>query len=386
MTQTTVLNPQWARVINTTIRDYMKGEQVNILRKRTLSALMQKRGRISFGHSGSAMDWKVRYRRAPMVGFAEGDSVTFSRQERHKTASLDWRGYSAVDSMFKMEFLANRGPEAIIKTFDSRAKLLLEDVTDRFGEEWYTDGTLAANLKSIYGVESYMGATQVVGNGAMAPTASYAGISCVPGYYGGSWTGPSGGGALTWPNGKGEANYDFWSPLVVDVGDTYFSGTSTWAANCVAAVAYAIIKTQKMPAKDGGIDVFLLNDQAYEKYISSLRSSQRIVISGKAPELVGLGFQDTVEQDGGKPVTWEYGLPSSAQTANGVGVIGYGLNVDQLELCSMQDQIFVPDGPDYDPAAKTWRWSIDFFGNLRSNPKYQCKFYNATTTTDPSQS
>jgi hypothetical protein len=40
-----------------------------------------------------------------------------------------------------------------------------------------------------------------------------------------------------------------------------------------------------------------------------------------------------------------------------------------MELRSMQGQLFVPEGPDYDVASKSWRFSIDFFGNLVFNPR-----------------
>src|SRR5271166_430536 len=109
------MSQPWSRVINSTIRNYIRQEEVNILRNRKLTALLKKRGRITFNWSGIGMDWKVRYRRTPMVGFADGDTVTFARQDHDKTAFLDWRGYSAADAMTKGEYLMNRGTEAIIK-------------------------------------------------------------------------------------------------------------------------------------------------------------------------------------------------------------------------------------------------------------------------------
>lgn len=384
---TTSLNANWSRVANTTISNYIRKEQVNILRNRKFSALLQKRGRITFNWSGTDMDWKVRYRRAPLVGFVDGDTVTFSRQDRNKTAKLAWRGYSAADAMSKGEFLQNRSTEAIINLFSDRTKLLRDDVQDQFCEQLYVDGTTAANVKSLHGLETCLGyANQSAGNAAMLPTAVYAGLSEVLGAYGGSW---SGSGSLTWPHGRGDASYDFWTPLIIDVGDTFFGSSIKWGTgttpSAVEAVATAIIKSKKSPAKDGGVDVFMLNDEAYRQYISQLRSLQRIVVSGQISELISLGFDDVVQQDGGRDVTWEYGLPTASSTANGIGVIGYGLNIDQMELRSQQAEVWVADGPDYDEATKSWRWSIDFFGNLVVNPKYQVKLLNYTTTTDPAQ-
>lgn len=374
----------WSRVINSTIRNYIRTEEVNILRNRKLTALLKKRGRITFNWSGVSMDWKVRYRRTPMVGFADGDTVTFTRQDHDKTAVLDWRGYSAADAMTKGEYLQNRGTEAIIKLFDTRNKRLLEDVEDQFGQQFYIDGTLAANSKLMHGIESFMqNSGAVANNGSATPSGTFAGLSCIPGNYGGTW---SASGSLAWPNGRGDPEYDFWAPLIVDVGNAMFvpggtvAGTTNelWnfadsAGNSVAleAVSYAIIKGKKSPSSKGQLDLFFLNDEAYRQYLPRLRSKERIVVNNNQSELVSLGFGDVVQQDG-KDITWEYGLPT--------GVIGYGLNLDQMELRSQQAQVWVPEGPSFDDASKTWRWSIDFFGNTVWNPKYQVKLLNVTNT------
>ena len=45
--------------------------------------------------------------------------------------------------------------------------------------------------------------------------------------------------------------------------------------------------------------------------------------------------------------------------------------MDEMELCSLQGQLFVPEGPDYDIAGMSYRFSIDYFGNLRCNPRFQ---------------
>lgn len=387
---TTSLNTPWSRLVNTTIRDYIREEWLNILRKRMFMAMLKKRGRITYNHGGIAMDWKVRYRRAPMIGFADGDTVTFSRQDRDKTAVTDWRGYSLSDAMSKGEFLQNRSTEAIIKLFDTRSRTLLEDAQDQFSEQAYVDGTTTSNSKSFFGIESFMDYNSALsGNGAMKPTAVYAGISCVPGNYGGSW--PTVGN-LTWPNGKGPtataAQYDFWSPLIVDVGDSFFGSSPVWngtVSSAIEAVSFALINSRKSPSKEGEIDCFFLNSEAYRQYISLLRSAQRIIVNGQISELIGLGFSNVVQQDGGVDIAWEYGLPTSSDLNSGKGVIGYGLNFDQCELCSMQAEMWVPEGPSFDDATKSWRWSIDCYGNFRWNPKYHVKLFNYTTTSDTAQ-
>jgi hypothetical protein len=42
-------------VVNSTIKKYIRQREVNTLRNRKLTALLKKRGRITFGWSGTAM-------------------------------------------------------------------------------------------------------------------------------------------------------------------------------------------------------------------------------------------------------------------------------------------------------------------------------------------
>lgn len=353
----------WSRVVNSTIKKYIREREVNILRNRKLTALLKKKGRISFNWSGIAMDWKVKYKRVRLTPFADGDTLEFSRKDRNKTAGLDWRGYSSTDSMTKGEFLQNRNTEAIVKLYSDISTDLIDDMEEAFGEEFYVNGYAAGNSKRLHGIESFMQASANAGNGAGTPSGTYAGLSCVPGAYGGTW---DGGSLPGWPNGRGDAQYDFWSPLIVDYTDSLFDATThTWANNCVEAISFGIIKTKKSKSAKGQLDLIMVDDEMYRTYANQMRAKERIIVS-KDSALLSMGFSDVINQDG-TDVTWEYGMP---------GGTGYGFNCDMMELRSQQAQVFVPEGPDQDIASKSWRFSVDFFGNLVFNPKFFMKFAN----------
>ncbi len=354
----------WSRIVNTTITNYIKGEEVNILRNRKLTALLKSRGRITMNWSGLQMDWKVRYRRSPMQGYADTDTLTFARRDRWKTATLGWRGYAATDAMTKQERLKNRGVQAIINVYSQIAQSLMEDMEESFSDELYIDGNAAGNSKRIHGLESFLsGGTQSNGAFVATPTATFAGLSTVLGNYGGNWSNG------TWPTGVGDAHYDFWSPLLVDYTSTAYGGaTHNWANQGLECLRYGILKSQKNKTNKGRLDVIFLNDELYRQFLAQLDGKQRIVIQSNTSNstLLKLGFTDVQNFDG-VDVTYEYGTPVN---------VGYGLNVDQMELRSMQPQLFVAEGPDYDIASKSWRFSIDFFGNCVWNPRYYVKWKN----------
>jgi len=356
--------PDWSRVANTTIHQYIRDEEVNILRGRKLLSLMKNKGRITFGHSGDFMDWKVRYKRAPMQGYADSDTLTFSRRDRWKTAQLDWRGYAATDQFTKLESLKNRGTEAIIKFWSQIAQNLMDDIEDQFGDELYIDGNASGNSKRLHGIESFMGnsgASGTTGAVVAVPSDTYAGLTTGLGDYGGSWT--QGTGGTAWPSATGDAQYDFWSPLLVDYGDADWAASGvTWADTCKEALRFGIIK-QKNRAKSakGGLDLILANDELYRLFEDALDSRERTIIRrGESPGgMYALGFSDIVNWDG-VDITYEYGVPAG---------VAYGLPMSALEMRSLQKQLFIPTGPDEDIASQSFRFSIDFFGNMRFNPR-----------------
>lgn len=354
---------EWARVANTTIHDFIREEEMNIIRDRKVLAMLQDRGRITFNHGGDLMDWKVRYKRAPMRVFRESDVLTFSRVNRWKTAQLDWRGYAATDSITKFEKLKNKGVEAIIKVYDQMAKNLMLDIEEYFADELYVDGTLASNAGRIFGFESFLGYSGTQANGFVgSPNDSYAGLSTNLGTYGGTWT--LNGANVNWPDGKGDPEYDFWSPLIVDYTNTSWqAATKTWANTCTEAVRYAIIKSQKNKSKKGMLDMVLLERELLRLFKQAEDSKERIVVErgDKPGGLTALGFKDTINYEG-VDLTTEFGVTSG---------VGYGLNIENLELRSLQGQLFVAELPDFDIATQSDRFSIDFFGNMRANPRYQ---------------
>jgi hypothetical protein len=362
---------EWSRIVNTTIHDYIRAVEPNILRNRKLLALMKERGRITFGHAGDLMDWKVQYKRAPMQGYADSDTLTFSRRDRWKTAQLQWRGYAATDSMTKLEKLKNKSTEAIIKIYDQITKNLLEDLEDQFGDELYIDGNAAGNSKRIHGIESFLGNAGPAPQGFIGvPASTYAGLTTGLGDYGGSWSTTAGN--FDWPRGTGDAHFDYWSPLLIDYTDqAWAASTKTWPNTCREALRFGIVHSKKNKSMKGMLDLALLDSELFRLFEEKVDANERIVVEGgnKKGSLYSLGYGDVVNFEGAE-ITYEYGIPTG---------VGHGWNLDYAELCSLQPQMFVPEGPDFDIASQSWRFSIDFFGNLKfASIRYFTKWLSIT--------
>lgn len=353
----------WERVVNTTLKDYMREEEVNILRNRKLTGILEQKGRFVNNKSGTEFNWPVRYKRAPMQGYSDSETLVYQRRNRHKKAELDWRAYVLTDSATKMEKLMNKGAAQIIDLFDNMKTGLKDDFTEAFAGEFYIDGNLPANAKRIHGIESFMGAGSV-GTLIAAPNDTFAKLLTNLGNYGGTWTG-------TWPNGSGSAEYDFWSPVLIDYTNAGWSATvKTWENTCIEALRFGIIQTQRNAAKSGRLDMILIDREMYRLFLNRLDEKERIQTQHNASNslLIKLGFGDTTNFDG-VDVTWEFGSP---------GDTGYGFNADMMEVRSLQKNLTDVTGPNFDQRTKSWIVDVDFMGNCRWNPRFFSKWKNYT--------
>lgn len=368
----------WVGIAETTIREYIRDVENDVMRNRKILALLQSRGRVTFNHSGTEMEWKIRYKRAIPKGYADMDTQSFPRRNRHKTATLGYRGYSLAESISKLDKLKNRGIPAIVKILETKVTSMAEDMEEFMGDEFYIDGNATGNGKRIHGIESFLGAGSASTYQPIAlPNDSYAGLNTNLGSYGGSWTDGAGTGttstdsASKWPTGTGNTEFDFFSPLLVDYTSSQWAATTkTWPNTCLEAMRFGIIKSMKNKSVRGRLDAISLNDELYRQFVENLSTKERITIvqggNQKGNTLTGLGFSDVVNFEGCE-VTFEYGMPV---------LTGYGWNIDQMEFRSMQDRLFVSEGPFENEVDKTVRFSIDFFGNLVFRPRYFAKFKN----------
>ena len=349
------MTTEWTTIVNSTTAKYLREVEVNIMRERRLLDLLRRKGRIVYNDSGRNLDWKIEYKRAPLTTFVDGDTVTFARRDRYKTATLDWRAYILTDLMSKADRLKNRSKEAIINLYAEITEQMVENLNEQFCDELYANGV--SNTRRIHGVESFMSDGGAGGSFARLSNSTYAGLVCTRGNYGGTWTG-------NWPDGYGDSQYDFWSPLLIDYTNTAWGGaTHTWATHGADAMRYGIIKSRKFKSKKGMMDLILVTDEMYRQFIGTQDSLQQINVnrgSGGAPGDVSLGFSSNSIWYDGVEVGWEFGIASE---------VGYGFNASQMELRSQQGALFEPNGPVFNEETQTYRFMIDFYGNLRCNPR-----------------
>lgn len=361
---------EFNRVLQTTIEEYVLGAEDNTIRNRKVLSLMKAKGRISFNHEGTDLNWGIQYRQRALSGYADGDTVNFQRSDNFKRAAVPWRGYIMSDLVTDKEKLMNRGRPALIKFISELVESMTEDMTQRYGPQLYQDGNAAQNAKTLMGLDTMEGtASQQAGLPVAAPGNTYGGLSTALGNYGGVWNG-------NWPDGTGDTEYDFWSPIIVDYTSSYWGySPDTWANTCHDALRYGILESKRNDSMKGLIDIVMLDRTLYRQWEKLLDTKERVYVQipgdalGARPTLRNLGFGD-VQSFEGAEITWEFGLPVDASG----NPQGYGLNIDEMELCILDDRIFKSMGPYYDEASMADRYMIRQFGNMKMNPRYFAKW------------
>ena len=372
-------NTDTTRTLTTVIRKHMRDVEREMLRQHRLTAMLEQEGRIEFNASGAGFDWPIQYRLHDVQDNNGTDPRNFVAQDLWKIANLEYRGYQVTDAISKKEKLAAKGPEGIIKVADRIVERLKQSIKESFAREFYIDGNASGNTKRIHGLESFFGvplntASQslTVTSGAerdvniadpvMAAEDEYAGLDTDLGTYGGAQL------SGVWPLGVADPQYDFYTPLIINTGSTYFGATAGWATNAREALSFGIINAQRNASMDDQMDFVLMDRLLYYQARNLLTDAERILVTNKTG-LRAFGFKNTFELDGIE-CSWEYGIPLTGRVitdgaATTYKETAYGVNLKNMTLFSMQDSLFKTEGPEYDIDSQHDKVVVDMLGNLK---------------------
>jgi hypothetical protein len=355
----------WARVIGTTILNYLREEELTTFRKFKVFAALEANGKVVMNQGGLGLNWQVRYRNQPVTGNNGETPRVFARQNLWVDANLPYRGYQVTDSIYKKEMLENRGQAALIDVAGKMATRLQESMEQHLSKEVWTDGNLAGNELRFHGIESMMAidgtvkiddGTKRAANAADMfgwPADNYAGVNTGLGAVAGSQL------EGVWPNGVADPEYDFWSPIVVNTTSTAFQAatgatTATWQDNCVVATREGIHQAKRNDTRESQIDMVIMDRQMFIDYLNKLDSKERAIVT-RTNGLKSYGFSDVFEQDGVE-ISTEYAVPAGT---------GYGLSISNMELRCMEGSLMTSEGPFYNEDTQAYRYVVSVLANLK---------------------
>ena len=352
-------------VVNTTAKKYFADAADATVRKRLFLALLAKHGRIVFNQSGYDCTWAVEYSQPSVQSHGASGEYSFSETDLYRHLNIDWRGYVATDKMDYKNYLMNQGSTAIIDRYSRIMPQLRKSLDDHFHGELYIDGNASGNENRLHGMLSFAGdGTTVAADIVAQPSDTYAGKSTALQNQGGSWstdlsTKPNAAVATDWPDGNGTSEYDYISPVLPNItSNNWGTGSTTWEDNCGRILRRTSTWLTKNGGTDGRPSVYMMANDLFNGYQEYQEAKFRNVIPH--PEARDLGFPDALNQDG---VMVKYEFDVAAGTF-------WGINVQQVELASLDSVLFGSRGPYYDIKSDAYLFKAGFFGNARYNPKY----------------
>jgi hypothetical protein len=338
-------------------------------RRRLWLAMLKRYGQLIYNAESFATVWPVEYSQPEVRQYGDSGDQEFVEHDALLQLEVDVRGYTATDRLTKKKRLMNKGRVQIVDLYKEKSNYLIKSLSDKFCGELYIDGYAANNENRLIGLRSMMTAdtaNTVAGDLIAPPSATYGGLSCALQAQGGSWTSDLGAGnfpnaylGVDYPYGSGSTEFDCVSPLHVNYTSTSWgTNQTTWLQNCENVLRFTMIAMASKGGDENVPKLFMLDAKMFNEFLNNQAAKQRIMVPHK--EAQDLGFGRAMNFDGAA-IHFEFDCPAG---------YGYGMDPSQMDVFSMESQLFVPDGPDWSMAKKSWLYEAGYFGNCRFQPKY----------------
>lgn len=364
---------EWIGIIMEKAPVYVKGAMDLTVRDRMELSMLQSRGNIKLNHDGSYEEfYDVDYKEPTITGFGDGARATFSRNNYLKQAKKNSRGHIATDEMhIKEKALLGHKSSNLVNRYNRIIPKLIDGIKKQLGYEMYADGAAAGNEFVFEGFETFCSSFTALGSAAdkiVKPTDSYNNLSCALAQ-GGSWNTDFGSGnypnaslATDWPEGKGDPQYDFWSPKLVHFPSTSWgTGGTSWLANSERVLRTTGSWLRMTAGVDRANLVSLMASHLLDDFKNAMASRGESMLPH--PEARDLGFPEVLNFDG-IALQSSFGIPANRC---------YVFDIQKVTMEFIENAMVKINGPDWDPNSQSYKFSARSFGNYLWVPKSVAK-------------
>lgn len=369
--------------IRTSAPQYMSDFSDLTIRGHILFNLMREYGMFEFNATSASTIYQIQVREPEVRTAQDTTRKVFSNSAVFEQCQVGVRWYEASDMLTEIQWKENQGKTQLIDLWETKMKNLGTAMVRRLQEWAYRDGNASPYTDGFQGFESCLAdnGSSVAGDRIALPSDSYAGQSTALAGFGGSWSSDStdymnAGLTNDWPYGSGTANYDAFSPLLLNYTSTaWSSGSALWSDNLEEVLREA---SAIMQAKNGFVNVnevpvlFLMSPKLYVQAKGFYSQRFRMLTPYRDNE-VGFPSTGTLSLDG-HVLKSDYACPVTTF---------YGLCPQHIEMFWMvcrnpsgENPFIDVDGPVWDTSTAAYLMRIAAGGNLRMQPKFMCKGKN----------
>lgn len=329
--------------------------------------LLREHNRFSMDEGGDACYWDVEYAQPTVQTHSSGGEYNFSTPELTVQLSHDWRGYLVPLKMNAKDKEMLKDDVALFNYWKKMLPSSKKALDKNFHGEMYCDAS--SDTSRMHGLRTFLKfETPVAADRVAVPsnTATYGGKAIKFRNEGGAWSTeqaaadqPNTTLGYDWPEGYGDSEADYISPLGLNSSSTNWGTDSTeFEDNCWRVFEYGTDIQKHRCGEDGGPDIYLCALDRFQKYKRYQETKFRNVIPHETAR--DLGFGDVLNQDG-VMIKSEFDVPAGQC---------FGLCIDQMEVACLTSELFYAKGPQYDIRADADLLLTGFWGNVRYNPKY----------------
>jgi hypothetical protein len=336
---------EFARVLKTATDRYVKGANNETIENSIVLRELKRRNRIKYNYSGKALTWQLKYKQRTLTPVEDMEAIQFARQNLYEQPTLPWRGYRMQDAISEKERLMVKGNEALVQIWPGKMESIMEDANDRLNVEMFIDGNASGQTEQFHGLESIFGYTAHATNTYAAGNESYAGLT------------------LNATHGTA-SDASAYTPKLVNEGST---ALSSWTTNPTKIVRYLISACTIKNNRRGRPDMVLMNEARFLAFKDALASEERYIVGSKEQSNIKAGIEELTYD--GVRLTWDYDCGADRC---------YCINFDHIELCLLTPRLWYSK-VGYDHSRDAHTFSVNIWGNLKMNPRYQGKSKDMTS-------
>lgn len=340
--------------------------------KYLVARMLESRGRIQYGVDGSyEKKYPVDWREQEPSEFGYGSETTYTPFTSIQKATQTWRGMQESDAMHRVEKEMMKGSAGeLVDRYARILPKLIKSMRDNVWKSFVVNGSTSGNENMFNGIATVFGtaANASAENIIATPNTTYHDISTALAQ-GGSWssdltTSPNATLGTDYPEGMGNRDYHFWSPLYPNWSSTNWGTSQTgWSDNCTRVVSRTAMWLRHTHAAEGQL-VCLMAPNLMSEWNQYWEAKSRTL----PPHAEGerYGFHDTFNYEG-VLIQAGYGIP--ADTA-------YMFDVDAVKLLMLSKKLVMTEPIRYDEDTHMYKWMGWNLGDYRFVPKFCAQIYN----------
>lgn len=299
-----------------TIANYVKGRWNNILKMNPFFGMLEKKGNIKTGESGTMLNWAVRagIYQAIIASDYQDLSSNYVPKKQYFQATLPWGEIVQTDAVSKGEFAKNDGEQVLVRLRDYRVPDMVSDLINRSTTSLayqilnQNGSTYAGSGDPMYGFPS--GMTDAGG------TASSANFAVASGTYAGQSI------ALNGISVDGAVD-NAWTPTLVNTTSSGWGAGASAKNNVLEYLTAGQLAATFDAADSSEKPTMGILNQTYFGYLqNALTAKETIFIQQpvEADDIWGIGTSVVMARHNGLSYCWDSNMST---------FVGYQLNLEK---------------------------------------------------------